>query len=278
MLAKVRDLPPVSVAGLKLAGLLNQPEIGNDDVVRVVKADTVLTAKLLRVCNSPAIAPEEPISSIDHAVLMLGHRQIFEMVTALAFRGLLSIPVTAYALEAEGLWRHSLLAATAAEMVVAEGASLTMDRATAYTLGLLHDIGKLVTNQFLDRPSMIAIRHELAQGMPLVQAEREVLGTDHAEVGAGLLYLWRLPAEFVDAAALHHRPVCDPRPQASALVWYADLLAHRAAKAQPGLHAPGSDTEAEVLDALDATPQALDDLLGRVDQAFERTGELMIAA
>ena len=224
MLARVKDLPPVSMAGLKLVGLLEQAEIGNDDVVRVVKADLVLTAKLMRVCNSPVIAPQEPISSVDHAVLMLGHRRIFQMVTALAFQGLLTLPLSAYALETEGLWRHSLLAATAAELLLEGSVEVDIDGASAYTLGLLHDIGKLVTNQFLDRASAIAIRQELAQGMPLVQAEREVLGTDHAEVGAGLLYLWRLPAPFVDAAALHHLPVFSPRPQASALAWFADSV------------------------------------------------------
>ena len=278
MLAKVRDLPAVSMAGLKLVGLLNQPGTGNDDVVRVVEQDAVLTAKLLRACNSPALGLKEPILSVDHGVLILGHRQIFQMVAALAFRGLLSVPVCAYGLETDCLWRHSLLAATAAELVLADGLDLDMSGPTAFTVGLLHDIGKLVTCQFLDRHSLVAIRQQVVQGSSLIQAERDLLGTDHAEVGAGLLYLWRLPAHIVEAAALHHRPQYTPRPQASALVWFADLLAHRAQSALSGRQIGAPETGAEVIEALNLRPETLDDLIGRVYQRFHQTGELMLVA
>jgi putative nucleotidyltransferase with HDIG domain len=275
MLAKVRDLPPASTAGLKLLGLLNQPEIGNDDVVRVVKQDAVLTAKLLRACNSPALGLKEPTMSVDHAVLILGHRQLFQMVTGLAFRGLLSGRLCAYALDDGALWCHSLLAATAAELALADGLDLDISTPTAFTLGLLHDLGKLITSQFLDWPSMVAMRRHRAQGRSLCQAERDVLGTDHAEVGAGLLYLWHLPAQIVEAAALHHQPVYTPRPQASALVWFADLVAHRAEGTESSGEILTPQTGSEVLAALNSNPEKLDSLVGRVCQQARQSSELL---
>ena len=99
MVAKVRNLPPVSHAALKLVSLLDQPDAGNDEVVDVLKNDSVLTAKLLRACNAPAVGLAEPVTSVDQAVLILGHNQIMQMVTALAFGGPMSVQLPGYAIE-----------------------------------------------------------------------------------------------------------------------------------------------------------------------------------
>src|SRR5438093_1490187 len=80
MLAKVRNLPPISMAALELAGLLDGAETNNEELVAVLKRDSVLTAKLLRACNSAALALNEPVASVDQAVFVLGHNQISQMV------------------------------------------------------------------------------------------------------------------------------------------------------------------------------------------------------
>jgi len=68
LIAKVKNLAPVSHAALNLVGLLDQPAISNEDIVHVLKFDNVLTAKLLRACNSPFFGLEEPVSSVEQAV------------------------------------------------------------------------------------------------------------------------------------------------------------------------------------------------------------------
>jgi HD-like signal output (HDOD) protein len=69
------------------------------------------------------------------------------MVMAMSLRGCLDTPLNAYGIEASNLWRHSLLAATPAELVVNRGINIEVDSSTAFTVGLLHDIGKLITNR-----------------------------------------------------------------------------------------------------------------------------------
>jgi putative nucleotidyltransferase with HDIG domain len=278
MLAEIRDLPPVSPAGLKLVGLLGSAESANEDVVSVLKQDTVLTAKLLRACNSPARGVKEPVMSVDHAVLLLGYRQILQMATALTFRGFLSLPVIAYTPGTDNLWRHSLLAASAAELALAECPIPGTDSSTAFTLGLLHDIGKLITSQFLDRQSLIGIRQELVQGASPVEAERAVLGTDHAEVGASLLHVWRIPGLIIEGVARHHSPVLCPRAMPSVLVGFANFAAHRAEAVLQGREPGSIESCSLVLEALNLTPELLGQVIDRLADFCQDPDQLMLVA
>jgi putative nucleotidyltransferase with HDIG domain len=277
MLAKVRSLPPVSTGVMQLLGLLGQPETSNEKVIRIIREDSFLTAKLLRACNSPALGLKAPVTSVDHAVLMLGHGQIHRMATALAFRDPLDVPLLAYSLGAKALWCHSLTTAIAAEMVVGSGLNVGLDGSTAFTIGLLHDFGKLVTTQFFTRQALVAARERFTQGRSTVEAEREVLGTDHAEVGAALLYLWRLPAPVVDAVALHHQPVFTPQPRSSALVWFANQIAHQTEAVHSGEPPLASGIDPQMVDALGFSPEQVKDLIGRVSQAFQQVDQRLLA-
>jgi len=278
MLAKVRNLPPLSAAALELASLLTQPEINNEEIVRVLKHDSVLTARLLRTCNSPTLGLSCPIASVDQAVLLLGHRQIFQMVMAISVRSPMTIPLPGYNLGADDLWRHSLLAATAAEAAVMDGLDFGIDSSVAFTIGLLHDIGKLVTSQFLTAQSLLAIRRLLAEGRSVVDAERVVLGTDHAEVGAGLIYLWRLPDAMVEAVALHHQPRLKPLPRLSALAWFANRVAHMAEASESNPESTAIHEDAQLFEALGYNTERLQCLLDCVCQSSEGSHKAVMAA
>ena len=266
MLAKIRSLPPISPAALKLIGLLARPEPSNDheQIVRVLNQDSVLTARLLRACNSPSLGLAEPVASLDQAVLFLGYRQIFQMAITLALRPALAIPLQGYALEANDLCRHSLLAATAAEWVADDGTDFGVDSSIAFTVGLVHDLGKVIVNEFITRERFIAMREQVLQGYSRIEAERGVMGTDHAEVGAGLLALWRLPQTLVEAVALHHKPVLEPEPWLSALGCLADAAAHRAVGIQ--MHSSDSQRESEagILERFGFEGERLNLLLTRI--------------
>jgi len=227
VIAKVKNLPAVSQAALKLVVLLDQPAVSNEDVVMVLKYDNVLTAKLLRACNSPYFGFEEKISSVEQAVLILGHQQILHMVLSLAFGGVMSVTLPGYAIEAKELWSHSLTTAVAAEQLVRNGLPSEAEPPVAFTAGLLHDIGKLALNQVFDTNAQSAIHDRMVQNqLSRNMAEKEILGTDHSEVGACLLETWHLPDEIVEAVANHHHPVTTPAPKLSTVIHVADCLVH----------------------------------------------------
>ena len=225
----------VSPAALKLMGLLEQTEVGNQEVVEVLKHDPILTAKLLRACNSASLGFAEGISSVDQAVFLLGFLRILHMAQVLALGDALAVPMPGYAVAANELWRHSVMVAVAAELLSQIGPAPGANPAIAFTAGLLHDIGKLALSQELTAERQASIRYRVAEhGESRIEAEREVLGADHAEVGGCLLSLWRLPQMIVEGVANHHAPVAQPRGRLSAVVYLANCLAHLAGSAQAG--------------------------------------------
>jgi putative nucleotidyltransferase with HDIG domain len=273
MVAQVKNLPPVSHAALKLVSLLDNPDAGNEEVVEVLKHDNVLTAKLLRACNSPAIGLQEQVSSVDQAVLILGHTQILQMVTALTFGGPMSSKLPGYAIDADELWRHSLVCANASELLARKNAEF-IEPTVAFTVGLLHDIGKLVMGQLLNEESQKAVRGRIAQGLTACEAEREYFGADHAEVGACLLQQWRLPDEIVEAVANHHKPVLEPKPGYSVVTHLGNCLAHLAG-ATPGWEAYALRGDDKALKFLALDAPAVEQLIIGVQESFVRADKFM---
>jgi putative nucleotidyltransferase with HDIG domain len=275
MVVRVKHLPPVSNAALRLVTLLGQPAVSNEDVVQVLKYDNVLTAKLLRACNSPALGLREQVASVDQAVLILGHNEILRIVLNLAFGTAMAVSLPGYAVEANELWRHSLITASAGERVLPFGLLAETDPSVAFTAGLLHDIGKLVLSQALTESFQTAIRKSIAeQGLSRIEAEKQVTGTDHSEVGACLLRDWRLPEEIIEAVANHHQPPLEPRPRLSAVVYLSNCLAHLSGSA-PGWESYAIRAEDRVAAALNVSASTLETLLIAVHDSLGRLDRFM---
>lgn len=278
LVAKVKNLPPISQAALRLVNLLEQPAVSNEEVVDVLKCDNVLTAKLLRACNSPYFGLEEPVSSVDQAVLILGHQQILHIVLTLAFGGAMTVPLSGYAVEANELWRHSLTTATAAEFIVSNSIDVNVDPPVAFTVGLLHDIGKLVLNQVLTPEYQADIRARMTEkGLSRVEAEKEVLGTDHAEVGGALLQAWHLPDHIIEAVSNHHRPVVEPNPKLSAVANVANYVAHLTS-AGPGLETCTAQMDDHVAEVFGLTPERVERITAEVRESCDAVDHLMSMA
>jgi len=275
LVARVKNLPPVSQAALRLVNLLDQTDADNDDIVNAIKCDNILTAKLLRACNSPYFGLEEPVSSVDQAVLIMGHQQILHIVLTLAFGSAMVVPLPGYAVEASELWRHSLIAASAAEIIAVETNGVDIEKPAAFTVGLLHDIGKLVMSQALTPDTQTAIRQLIeSRQLSRSEAEREILGTDHGEVGACLLQSWHLPEIILEATANHHHPVTEPMPKISCVTHLANCLAHLAGSA-PGWDGFAVRVSPQAVAALGIDENRLEAMVVQVRDSFEKVDEFM---
>lgn len=210
-LSEIEALAPMPASLARLASVVGNPDAGAGDVANVIEFDQALTANLLRMANSAWSSSRTPIVTVRDAVLRLGAARILELAVGHCISPALQRACDGYELAEHELWRHSVAAALAAERL--SHFALQPIPGAAFTAALLHDVGKLIVNRHVEHGDVTRMR-ELARekGLAYLEAEREVLGTDHAEVGAAVARHWGLPEPLVDAIERHHDPDAAPGP------------------------------------------------------------------
>lgn len=207
VLAKIKSLPAMAATASKMTKLLEDPNVNIHELVDTIKYDPGLTANVLKLANSAYFGFARSVSSIRHAITLLGMKQVHRLVVAASFSSLMSKSVVGYELPEGELWRHSVASAIAAEKLC-EMVKVTV-KDTSFTAGLLHDIGKLILSSFVEKDFSEIEKTALVEEESFEKAEKEILGIDHAEVGGAILEQWRFPKELVDAVRWHHHPeVC----------------------------------------------------------------------
>ncbi len=217
---KVEALPAAVTEAL---AIVQDPNSSMTDLARSIEFDPGLTSNVLRLANSAYFGGGN-ISSLRDALVRLGQRKLFQVLLTSSLAPLAGKPLRGYSLPAGHLLAQSIAVAIGTECLpVALGRPVP---GFAFTAGLLHDVGKIVMGSFLELDAKPVLQYAEAKGVPFDEAEREILGIDHAETGAALLNSWRLPSEIVDAVRWHHQPEAYPGedPFVTDLVHVADLL------------------------------------------------------
>lgn len=269
-------VPAVSPAAIRLVRLLGGEPPDAAEVLDSLRCDPALTARLLRICNSAAVALRQQVHSVDQALLLLGYQRLYELVLKAAFGETLTAAIPTYAIEARTLWRHSVITAHAAEHLALEDLASRVPSDLAFTVGLLHDIGKTLLAPYLDPSTTDSIRRKVLEGgLTRDEAERAVLGTDHAEVGAVLMSQWGLPEPIVHGIREHHRPCSGYHPPICVVVHLANCLAHTFG-ADAGWEALANRVDYQAHVVWDLTPARLEQLLlqlatdmHRIEQSME---------
>ncbi len=204
IVAHTTTLPRLPAAAMRLVGVLGDPDSSLDEIVESIRFDQTITAELLRYCNSAYLGVPREVRSLDEAIRFLGTAKVLQLAMAAHAQSLLSRSQSGYGLPPGALWKHSVGVALAAQRLGALRQSA--DRGALFTAGLLHDVGKIVLNEFVGAEyARIAARVE-DERMSFEEAEAAVLGFTHAEVGARLAESWGLPAPIVRCIRHHYRP------------------------------------------------------------------------
>jgi putative nucleotidyltransferase with HDIG domain len=189
---------------LELSSNINCPP---KDLVTVIEKDPVMTMKILKIINSAYYSLPNKINSVSQSVVYLGINTVKNL--ALAFAAVGALPKkNPPNFDMGNYLVHSLSTACLARQLclLAKGG----EPSDAYIAGLLHDFGKVVLAQNMPAEYSRAIKLAEEKGIALDQAEREVLGVDHAFVGAMLTQRWQFPHELVECIAEHHDPAAPP--------------------------------------------------------------------
>ncbi|MGE4543843.1 MAG: HDOD domain-containing protein [Pedobacter sp.] len=202
----IEKLPMLSPNVNRLLQIISDEDYELDDVVNIVKYDAVLTAKVLKMVNSPVFGLLNPVTSLDRAISYLGKWIVVSIILSDNTGELFSQPLEGYEGQQNALWRHDLFAAFSCSEV-ARLAKQSFETELAFTAGLLHDIGKFVFAPFWKEAAPEALKR-IAEGSitDYLAAERALAGMDHAQIGYEMAKHWEFPQSLQQAILYHHTP------------------------------------------------------------------------
>lgn len=223
ILAAVKSFPAMSTVTVKVLHLLRDQNSDYGKVEGAIRYDPGLTANVLKLANSAYFGLRGQVSTVRQAISFLGWKRMYHLVMASTVNGMMQKPLPGYDLAGGELWQQAVAAAVAAESVTKDRHLREADE--CFTAALLRDVGKLVMGEFVESFSE-QIELAVLGGVTFETAEREILGTDHAEVGAWILDHWSLPDPLCRSVRWHHDPDrADPLNTLTDVVHIADALA-----------------------------------------------------
>ncbi len=222
-LDQAKQLPPAPRVLAQLLPLLNQPDIDVSKVVELVTYDPALTADILQACHTAEQGFATEATHLEEAVVRLGFQRIYRIVATVCAATTLGAVKPEWGVDSGELWKHSVTAAFAAQLVARDR---EVDENLVFTAGLLHDLGKVVLAGALESIYTKVVEEAEAGQYSLLETEERRLGVQHAEVGGRLLARWALPPELAAAVCYHHHPAEGEAQPVAACVCLGDLIAH----------------------------------------------------
>lgn len=223
IVAAVDDLPALPHVVIQVMKLTEDPNSTAQDINNILSQDQAMTARVLKLANSAFYGFPRRIGTITDAVVLLGFKTLKSILMAATVSDILAGEMKGYALEHGELWKHSQCAAMAARHIARKVKYMQLD--LAYTGALLHDIGKVILNNAMKESYHDVVNLVMEKNITFLDAEIEILGFSHADVGARVAEKWNLPKDLVEAIAYHHNPKeATVNKQLTSIVHLADVL------------------------------------------------------
>ncbi len=227
IISNTASLPVMPEVMIKVQQMVSLPGTSPAQLAKTIETDPAMVAGILKVANSAYYGFRGKVSTIRHASALFGTRRLAELITAISAGGVLGKAIDGYGLEAGDMWRHSIAVACMAGEIAAAVAADAFDN--AYMAGLLHDVGKIILDPYVKERKMLFDHYYASHPEKTVQdAERDILGFDHATIAALICNKWNLPRSISFGIRHHHQPSAAGGYQLSHIVHLADHIAIQA--------------------------------------------------
>ena len=268
LVEKVQGLPTLPSMLTNINQMVLNPRTSAKEVAQVISSDPALTSKVLRVVNSSFYGFPNRITTITHAIVILGFNTIKSIVLSSTifdvFRG--SAAPTEF--DRPEFWKHSIGCGAAAKVLGRRIQYPMLEE--LFIAGLLHDVGKIVLDQFLPEKFAECLALARSRDVLLLEAETRVLGVSHADVGAWLFEKWNLSKGLVETTRCHHNPALAGEHQRFAEIIHVSDVLVRAMR-----FGNGGDAKIPVIlegawRSLGLAASDFDELLANVDAEIDR--------
>lgn len=240
----------------RIKEVLEDESASADRIAKVVSTDMSLSAKLIKLVNSPLYGFSQTIDSISRAVALVGGKELSTLALGIsAINYFKDIPPEL--IDMEAFWRHSITCGIFAKILAGTQTGLSPER--FFIAGLLHDVGRLILFKKLPYASTEAMLFARENSIPLPEAEQSVMEFIHTDISRPLLEAWKFPQGLSDMINFHHNPMEFPNPLEPAIIHIADSLSNAVEVAQGGMYVmPALDEQAWELLGIEPEPTIRD--------------------
>lgn len=201
VLSKVDSLPTLPLVAIKVGEMVNNPDVSAKEISETMAEDPSLSAKVLKLVNSPYYAIPGGVNDVQRAISFIGFNTLYQLVLSVSVLDVLKTPKGAR-FDAKGLWTHSLAVGSCAE-TIAEHIKFTQSGA-CFTAGLLHDVGKIALAKAVPELFGAALDDAAHNGKCMSDAEKDAGLPSHDKVGSRLAKKWKFPQELAMPIEHHH--------------------------------------------------------------------------
>lgn len=224
IIRNVEDLPTLPAVAVEVIGLSRTPDVSIKKISECIYKDPPLATKVLRMANSPFYRRGSgEVDTLHRAILLLGLNEIINIATSVSVLSILPPKGSTGETIREMFWNHCIATGLIARHIDKKLGMRSTGR--EFVAGLLHDIGKIILDEYFHDKFMEAHAFSIDVDCPMYEAEMEILGTTHMEIGTFLAQKWNLPGYIADITLHHHNPEQAQFKDITSLITIADLLA-----------------------------------------------------
>ncbi|WP_321494474.1 HDOD domain-containing protein [uncultured Desulfobacter sp.] len=202
LIREIKNLKPIPAVVTSLMEVIDEPNASMEDITKIIQYDPAITAEVLRTANSAYFGLKYPAESIMEAGMMLGIDRLVDLVMLKVGRQMTKGPLSGYDLHEGALWKYSVSSALIAKQVAGQ---LNLPKKNSiFTASLLKDIGKTVLDKFVEDAFEKISNLVLNENFSFMEAEKRIIGVDHAELGGMIAKLWKFSPKMVSIIRNHH--------------------------------------------------------------------------
>ena len=223
ILLSIRDLPPMPQVVLKAREVMADPNAGVKELAQVLETDQSVVTKVLRLSNSAYYGLSGKVTTVQHAAVVLGEKNLAEIITLAGTSGLLGRNLKGYDMASGDLWRHSMAVAICAKAIAQRNGEELAE--VAMVAGIVHDAGKIILDPYIAERQH-QFEDYLSDGQKtFIEAEKHILGFDHAEIATEICKRWQIPDALTIPISYHHAPSKSDNNQMAYMLHMADYIA-----------------------------------------------------
>ncbi|HOT19915.1 MAG TPA: HDOD domain-containing protein [Spirochaetota bacterium] len=209
IIQNVEQLPSLPDVVSKIINMVNDPDVSFKHVADEIAKDQAITANILKLCNSAYFSKGKEISSIDRAIVILGLKEVKDIVVIATTKSVLNKVIVGYDLARGELWKHGVAVAMLAKKIATECNQKTIAD-IAFTGGIIHDVGKTVLALFVQSTFKDILNTVTEKSITFQEAEKVVMGFDHQQIGEQVAIKWKFPMVLQSIVRYHHEPMNAP--------------------------------------------------------------------